>query len=206
MRAVRAVVAGVFALGVAAACTEGAGSGSTSGPVTPVPPGASGSTCVGAGPACADSAAVTSFGACVFVECQSAYAGCFGASFASGTYVGDCAGFAACVNACSACDATCVASCQSKHESTACATCVSQQIQSCISTAVSNGKCTAPCASDAGADAAVSDGSCDALATCCGMVPSVDQATCGAAYQSAAGADAQCAEALGVYRGQGKCL
>jgi hypothetical protein len=200
----------LFLLGatiVAAACQLGGSDDSAAtGTIVPVPPGARGSTCVGQGAACADSAAVASYGLCVFVECQSAYAACFGAGFAGGTYTGDCADFATCVDACSACDADCVAACQSQHESSACSSCLGQQVVPCLDAAIANAKCSAPCRADAGADAAASDGSCEALATCCSRVPSVDSSTCAAAYLSAAGDSARCAEARAVYVTQGKCL
>jgi hypothetical protein len=214
----RGVLGLVVAAGIAAACAQlgssgggGAGSSGASGPMTPLPAGKNG-TCLGdPTTACADSAGITAFGACVSTQCNSAYTACFGPDYRTGSYAGDCQDWANCTGACAGCDSTCLASCRDQHYTQACDTCVTQQLQPCISNAIAAGQCSAPCASDAGAggaaaaDASTSTGGCTSLAFCCNMLPPEDATNCQIALTESGDVDSACDNALATYRASGKC-
>lgn len=198
---------GLVGIGVAVACTQlaGDGAGASGTARTPLPPG-TGGTCLGdANASCADTTGIASYGACIFTQCSSAYAACFGVDYRAGSYGGACKDWVTCANACGGCDASCLAACRDKSYPAACGACVTQQIEPCISSALSAGSCSAPCPSTDGGAADASGGGCPALAVCCDSLPAERGTDCATAFNAANGLDSACSDTLATYRSAGSC-
>ncbi|MEI8254880.1 MAG: hypothetical protein WCJ30_04330 [Deltaproteobacteria bacterium] len=197
------------------------GGGSSGNPLPlPVPPPPGDVVCLDdATGACSDATEIATYTQCILTQCQSAYATCFGPSFASGVFEGDCKEYGACTAACSSCDATCLSACADKQKTAACGLCLAQQVRTCAIVEVQTGTCQRPCsrlsdagAVDAGADAAVgapdagrSTGACMSLALCCNMLPPEDAGSCQIALSETNDVDAACVNVIATYKASGKC-
>jgi hypothetical protein len=158
--------------------------------------GSSGQTCTG----------IDAYESCEISHCGTQLQACFGKNFQSGdTSGGSCAAFFNCEAACACGDTSCVAGCIGA---------ASADCKSCLQTAgtcETNAGCTQPMCSggtaDAGSsgspDAKTSASSCADLTTCCGMVPSAQQAACNAIAGS--GMQSICAQSLQDFQKLGYC-
>ena len=101
---------GISATLVLAACkgSDPAGSGGSGGsggkpsmnaPVV-YPPAKDGESCQDGSSSCNDKPAIDAYGACVLKTCDTQYKQCFGASYATGTFGGDCTPISRAVAAC----------------------------------------------------------------------------------------------------------
>lgn len=223
LRMRHAVALGIAALALASACLnfgqESAGGGTAAGaPVpVPVPPSPGAPACLDDASAfCSDAAEVAAYTTCVLTQCQAGYATCFGSSYASGVFDGDCKDYGACTSACATCDEACLAKCATSAKSGACDLCVAQQIRACANIEIATRVCPRPCTGatglvDAGADAEAPDagglstGACMNLALCCNMLPPEATGACQIAWAETNDVDSACANVLATYKASGKC-
>ena len=223
----RVLAAGLASVALVSACLnfgqqQSGGGGSSGNPLPlPVPPSPGAPMCLDdASMACSDATEVAAFATCLMTQCQNAYLTCYGPSWQSGVFAGDCKEYGTCTSACASCDADCLAKCADAQKSSTCSLCIAQQVRACALVEVQTGVCHAPCAgvSDAGAtaDAAVADaattpdsggstGACMNLALCCNMLPPEDAGSCQLALSETSDVDSACANVLATYKASGKC-
>jgi hypothetical protein len=165
------------------------------------------------------------YGDCLQSKCDTAFQGCYGAGYKSGSFSGACGTWIGCYAKCS-CDKTCQAMCGAPPAE--CLTCISAQVSPCVT---SSGCVSPTCtgtgtggsggggsggasgtggsgAGGAGGGGGGGGGTCADLTKCCNSLADANQkATCNMAVMASmsAGGDFYCGQVLMVYKASGVC-